>query len=180
MERRACFAHRYRSLTDRSDRGLRAGPSPAGGRRAGRGAQVGPTGSPTQSGCSKDRRNRGQGAVRPRSGPTAALAQDGPRGWLVPGDSPRATPLTLPTPWQMLTWEDVLAACAASEHAWVARTARAWLDQSAELVPQVDGGPVWNDVPDDAAGSELALPARGAWLSTRMHEWCRIDHDLAM
>lgn len=89
-------------------------------------------------------------------------------------------PLTLPTPWQTLTWEDVLAAYAASEHAWVARTARAWLDQFAELVPQVDGGTVWNDVGDDAAGFELALRARGAWLSTRMHEWCRIDHDLAM
>ena len=89
-------------------------------------------------------------------------------------------PLRLPEPWQALTWEEVLAAHAESEHAWVATTARAWLDQLAELVPRVDGKTVWSDVPEDAAGFELALRARVAWLSTRMQGWCQIDHDLAM
>jgi hypothetical protein len=89
-------------------------------------------------------------------------------------------PLTLPEPWQSVTWEDVLAVHAASKHPWVAATARAWLDQLAELVPHVDAGTVWNGVPDDAAGFELALRARVAWLSTRMHTWCQIEHDLAM
>jgi hypothetical protein len=89
-------------------------------------------------------------------------------------------PLTVPEPWQTVTWEDVLVAHAASKHPWVATTARAWLDQLAELVPRVDRGTVWNDVPEDAADFDLALRARVAWLSTRMQEWCRIDHDLAM
>lgn len=89
-------------------------------------------------------------------------------------------PLSLPEPWQASTWEDVLTAYAESEHVWVATTARAWLDQLAELVPRVDGKTIWNDVPDDAAAFELALRARVAWLSTRMQEWCQIDHDLAM
>ena len=89
-------------------------------------------------------------------------------------------PLTLPEPWQRMTWEVVLAAHAESSHPWVAATARAWLQQLDELVPPVDGETVWNDVPEDAAGFELALRARVAWLSNRMNEWCRIDHELAI
>lgn len=92
----------------------------------------------------------------------------------------RQLPLTVPEPWQAFAWEDVLAGHVASTHPWVATTARAWLDQLAELVPHVDGETVWRDLPEDAAGFELALRARVAWLSTRMQEWCRIDHDLAM
>jgi hypothetical protein len=37
---------------------------------------------------------------------------------------------------------------------------------------------VWNDVPDDAFGMELALRARIAWLSRQMDGWCQLPHDI--
>jgi len=57
----------------------------------------------------------------------------------------------------------------------VAATARAWLTQLDSLVPHVDARTVWNEVPDDAAGFELALRARIVWLSGRMDSWCDLD-----
>lgn len=80
--------------------------------------------------------------------------------------------------WMGLTWEDVLSAYASSAHPWVAATAQAWLDQLSALVPFVDGGTVWNDVPDGAADMELSLRARVAWLSRQMDEWCTLDRDM--
>ena len=80
--------------------------------------------------------------------------------------------------WQSLTWESVLAAYSDSSHPWVAATARAWLNQLGTLVPHVSADTVWNDVPDDAAGFELALRARIAWLANRMNGWCDLEHDL--
>ena len=81
-------------------------------------------------------------------------------------------------PWESLTWESVLRTHADSTNAWVATTARAWLLQLPSLVPAVDANTVWNDVPDDAAGMELALRARIAWLSRRLDEWCTLSHDI--
>lgn len=83
-------------------------------------------------------------------------------------------------PWTSLTWETVLDAYAASANAWVSTTAQAWRTQLASLVPAVDGTTVWNDVPDDAAGMELALRARIAWLARRMDVWCSLEHDLVI
>jgi hypothetical protein len=80
--------------------------------------------------------------------------------------------------WRSLTWEDVLAAYAVSSHAWVATTASAWLSQLAELIPPIDAGTVWNDVPDGVADMELALRARVAWLYGRLTSWCTVDHDM--
>ena len=82
--------------------------------------------------------------------------------------------------WTLLTWEDVLAAYADSSHPWVSATARAWLAQLHRLVPAVDETTVWNDVPDDPAGLELALRARVAWLAARMRTWCRLEQALGM
>ena len=82
------------------------------------------------------------------------------------------------SPWKSLTWESVLTAHAQSKNAWVAATARAWLVQLASLVPPVDGETVWNDVPDDPGGFELALRARIAWLSRQMDGWCDLPHDI--
>jgi hypothetical protein len=48
--------------------------------------------------------------------------------------------------------------------------------QLPSLVPHVDANTVWNEVPDDAAGFELALRARIVWLSGRMDSWCNLDH----
>ena len=81
-------------------------------------------------------------------------------------------------PWGSLTWEAVLDAYTVSPNTWVATTARAWRTQLATLVPHVDAATVWNDVPDDAPGMELALRARIAWLAARMDSWCNLDHDL--
>lgn len=92
----------------------------------------------------------------------------------------RQLPFTLPKPWERLSWEDVLAAYAQSQHPWVATTARAWLNQLHSLVPQVTADTVWNDLPDDAPGFELALRSRIAWLYSRMSHWCRIEHELAI
>lgn len=89
-------------------------------------------------------------------------------------------PLSLPDPWRALTWEEVLRKYTASENPWVASTAAAWLHQLADLVPQVDRGTLWNDVPEDAPGFELALRARVAWLSARMGDWSQIEHELAV
>ena len=86
--------------------------------------------------------------------------------------------LTRTKPWESLTWEAVLEAYAASTNPWVATTARAWLLQLPTLVPMVDANTVWNDVPDDAAGMELALRARIAWLSRQLEAWCRLPHDI--
>lgn len=73
---------------------------------------------------------------------------------------------TTTTPgWHELSWEAVLAAYSASEHPWVAATAKAWLSQLDVLVPAVDEDTVWNDVPDDPRAFELALRARIAWLA---------------
>jgi len=91
-------------------------------------------------------------------------------------------PLSLrPAPqWQSLTWQSVLTAYSQSAHSWVAATARAWLTQLDSLVPHVDANTVWNEVPDDAAGFELALRARIVWLSGRMESWCDLDHELSL
>ena len=82
--------------------------------------------------------------------------------------------------WQSLTWESVLTAYSESGHPWVAATARAWLTQLHSLVPHVDSSTVWNEVPDDAAGFELALRTRIVWLSGRMDSWCELDHELSL
>ena len=82
--------------------------------------------------------------------------------------------------WQSLTWESVLTAYSESAHPWVADTARAWLTQLPSLVPHVDASTVWNEVPDDAAGFELALRARIVWLFGRMDSWCNLDHELGL
>jgi hypothetical protein len=81
-------------------------------------------------------------------------------------------------PWASLTWEDVLVAYARSAHPWVSATAEAWIGQLDVLVPKVDAATVWNDVPDDAPGFELALRARIAWLSSRLDDWCELEHDI--
>lgn len=82
--------------------------------------------------------------------------------------------------WQSLTWESVLSTYSESAHPWVSATARAWLRQLGTLVPRVSSETVWNDVPDDAAGFELALRARVAWLARRMDTWCVLDHALEL
>ncbi len=79
--------------------------------------------------------------------------------------NPRSTP-----GWGELSWESLLAAYSMSEHPWVAATARAWLGQLDVLVPAVDANTVWNDVPDDARGFELALRARIAWLAHHLDD----------
>jgi hypothetical protein len=81
-------------------------------------------------------------------------------------------------PWESLTWEAVLAAYSDSSNAWAATTARAWALQIRALVPVVDANTVWNDVPDDAPGMELALRARIAWLSRQLDGWCMLPHDI--
>lgn len=82
--------------------------------------------------------------------------------------------------WTAITWEEVLAVYANSADPWVAATATAWLQQLRALVPHVDSNTVWNDVPDDAAGLELALRARVAWLAARTRQWCQLDQSLEM
>lgn len=81
-------------------------------------------------------------------------------------------------PWESLTWESVLGAYAHSENPWVATTARAWHAQLASLVPVVSAATVWNDVPADPAGFELALRTRVAWLASQMDGWCDLEHDI--
>jgi hypothetical protein len=81
-------------------------------------------------------------------------------------------------PWTSLTWESVLSAYADSAHGWVRITAGAWLAQLGRLVPAMSAETVWNDVPDDAPGLELALRARVAWLSSQLDLWCTLDHDM--
>jgi hypothetical protein len=82
--------------------------------------------------------------------------------------------------WRSLTWESVLSAYSTSAHPWVSATAKAWLSQLTTLVPRVNSETVWNEVPDDAAGFELALRARVAWLASQMDTWCTLDHDLEL
>lgn len=81
-------------------------------------------------------------------------------------------------PWMSLTWEAVLTAYEGSANVWVSTTARAWLLQIPALVPAVNADTVWNDVPDDAPGMELALRARIAWLSRQVDGWCSLPHDM--
>lgn len=81
--------------------------------------------------------------------------------------------------WKSLTWESVLEAYSESPHPWAAATARAWLTQLGALIPHVDTGTVWNDVPDDPASFELALRACIAWLARQMDSWCDLEHDVA-
>lgn len=82
------------------------------------------------------------------------------------------------TSWASLTWETVLRAYAGSADPWVSATASAWARQLDALVPPVDANTVWNDVPDDPAGLELALRTRIAWLASGVNSWCDLDHDL--
>lgn len=82
-------------------------------------------------------------------------------------------------PWAALTWETVLGAYSSSHNEWVSTTARGWLAQLGSLVPAVTALTVWNDVPDDAPGMELALRARVAWLARQMDSWCTVAHDIA-
>lgn len=80
--------------------------------------------------------------------------------------------------WASLTWETVLSAYAGSANPWVSATASAWTRQLDALVPSVGADTIWNDVPDDAAGLELALRVRIAWLANRLDSWCDLDHDI--
>lgn len=80
-------------------------------------------------------------------------------------------------PWQPITWDAVLDAYAASGHCWVRQTAQAWRLELDALVPVVGPSTVWNDVPEDAAGFELALRTRVAWLASQADQWCEINHD---
>lgn len=82
------------------------------------------------------------------------------------------------TPWESLTWESVLQAYVNSDNLWVSTTARAWARQLDALVPPVGPTTMWNDVPDDAPGLELALRARIAWLSSQLSTWCELEHDI--
>lgn len=82
--------------------------------------------------------------------------------------------------WRSLDWEAVLAAYAGSENSWVSTTARTWLVELDSLVPSVGEATQWNDVPADAAGMELALRARVAWLGRRIDSWCDLEHDLVL
>lgn len=79
--------------------------------------------------------------------------------------------------WEELTWEAVLTAYSRSEHPWVAATATAWLSQLDSLVPPVDDDTVWNDVPDEPRGFELALRARIAWLTHHLNGMT-LDRDI--
>lgn len=72
--------------------------------------------------------------------------------------------------WSGISWEALLAAYSASEHLWVAATAKAWLSQLDVLVPAVDADTVWNEVPDDPHSFELALRARIAWLAHHLED----------
>jgi hypothetical protein len=45
-------------------------------------------------------------------------------------------------------------------------------------VPDVGADTIWNDVPDEAAGFELALRARIAWLANQLDSWCDLEHDM--
>lgn len=86
--------------------------------------------------------------------------------------------LSQTAPWTSMTWEAVLTAYSGSANSWVSTTARAWLLQIPALVPAVNADTVWNDVPDDAPGMELALRARIAWLSRQVDGWCSLPHDM--
>jgi hypothetical protein len=79
--------------------------------------------------------------------------------------------------WGELSWETVLASYSRSAHPWVAATAKAWLGQLDDLVPAVDAGTVWNDVPDDPPAFELALRARIAWLAHHL-DGLSLERDL--
>ncbi len=87
--------------------------------------------------------------------------------------------LSAASAWKSLTWETVLTAYAQeSRHPWVRVTASAWLSTIASVVPQVGPATVWNDVPDDAPGFELALRARIAWLGNQLDATCTLEHDM--
>lgn len=74
-------------------------------------------------------------------------------------------PLYLPadSPWLQLSWEEVLAAYAASGDVWVATFARAALHHLSTALPAVSADLRWCDL---AAGEDfaLALRARQAWV----------------
>lgn len=82
--------------------------------------------------------------------------------------------------WNSLTWESILSAYSESSDAWVATTARAWLDYIAGTVPPITSDTAWNAVPDDATGFAIAMHARMCWLHDRMSSWCNLEHDLVM
>ncbi len=84
-------------------------------------------------------------------------------------------------PWIELTWQEVLTAYAGSSDPWVAATARGWLEHLVDLVPAVNATTGWNDLRrEEAAAFELDLRTRVAWLASRMHAWCTMEHDLTM
>lgn len=81
---------------------------------------------------------------------------------------PRQLPVSVPSDWKPITWEDLLGAFTRSRVPWVAETAAAWREHLEAAMPRVDADTVWNRF---TAGEDfvLAMRARSSWVFGQLH-----------
>ena len=81
---------------------------------------------------------------------------------------PRRLPVSVPSDWRPITWEDLLGAFTHSRVPWVAETAAAWREHLEAAMPRVDAGTVWNHF---TTGEDfvLAMRARSSWVYGQLH-----------
>ncbi|HVT64345.1 MAG TPA: hypothetical protein VHD81_04265 [Mycobacteriales bacterium] len=65
--------------------------------------------------------------------------------------------------WEQQSWESIIGALATSAHAWVAKTAQAWLDHMRSALPQLTPHTRWDDL-HVGDPFPLMLRARTAWV----------------
>jgi hypothetical protein len=81
---------------------------------------------------------------------------------------PRQLPVSVPSDWKSITWEDLLEAFTRSRVPWVAETAAAWREHLEAAMPRVGADTVWNHF---TAGEDfvLAMRARSSWVFGQLH-----------
>ena len=81
---------------------------------------------------------------------------------------PRQLPVSVPSDWKPVTWEDLLGAFSRSRVPWVAETAAARREYLEAALPRVGADTVWNRF---TAGADfvLAMRARSSWVFGQLH-----------
>lgn len=79
--------------------------------------------------------------------------------------------------WNVVTWESVLDAFAASDHPWVQQTALAWQSHLDVALPHVDGSTVWGEL-EPGADFVTSMRTRMSWMHGQVTAPTSVTFDL--